>query len=416
MNSKSTESNFLELLWTLNHAYLPLALVAFVIAIFGLIALIIFFVKTDRKMTQLSRIFLRFASNSDSSPQMVASPDKTGKFHPPVWCGTCNAFVDHVDNLCPHVGEKLYFSSFHRRFSEYWRQQLSHRYQSTVHLAPNVTTSAPNITIDLNELLNNRNRDHPIDRKESAAASNCAIDLNELLNNRNGNHSIDRQESTTSIDSSAPCKTSTPDGHWRRVSRFQSQFGFNKLRRMSTIKSLNSRRSSKSSGSSGIGSASSEDEEHEQQNLPTFVKRFVPTARRWASNLSGNRPSIAPKINLRPTPSILVHECSPNNPQFPNVEQHQNNANAVSSNKYLRVTCAWNGPTPGHAVRCGSPGLRRATSELQEIHYHPIIRRTLSDANAASFSSDGPVPNCNIDHQVLVHASANGPSSDISNQ
>jgi len=361
-------------------------------------------------MTQFSRISLRFASNADSSPQMVASPDKAGKFHPPVWCGTCNAFVDHVDNLCPHVGQKLYFSSFHRRFSEYWRQQLTHRYQSTTHVTPNVTTSAPNITVDLNELLNIQKADHPIERKESTAASNCTIDLNELLNNRNGNHSIERKESTTSIDSSAPCQTSTPDGHRHRFSRFQSQFGFSRLRRMSTIRSLNSRRSSKSSRSSGIGSASSEDEENEHQNRSTFIKRFVPNARRWASNLSGNRPSIAPKINMRPIPSILIS-------QFPDVDQYQSNANDVPSNEYLRVTCAWNGPTPGHAIRCGTPGVRRAISELpDESHKYPIIRRTLSDGNATSFSSDDPVPNYNFDHRVLVHASANGPSSDINNQ
>lgn len=89
------------------------------------------------------------------------------------------------------------------------------------------------------------------------------------------------------------------------------------------------------------------------------MKRFLPNIRRWATDLSGNRPSIAPKIVRRPTPFVVLHRCSTRRRQFQTFDP-----TAIPSNEYLRVTCTWNGPTPGHAIRCGtSPGIRRAISE-----------------------------------------------------
>jgi len=246
------------------------------------------------------------------------------------------------------------------------------------------------------------------------AAPNCTIDLDELLKNGNVDHSIDRRQSTTSI-SSAPRQTSTPDGdRFRAFRRERSRVSFGKIRK--ALSSLNGRRTS--SGSSGIGSSVDSEEENEQHEPTTHLKRFLPNTRSWASNLCENRP----KIIIQPTPSILVHRCSAPRRHNPNIQHGRIEADAVSSNQYLRVTCAWNGPAPGHVVRCGnSPGIRRAVSHTSgdSPYRYTSIRRTFSESdgdNIIPLSSLGSMQQYKIDHQVLIHAPPKFSSSNINHQ
>lgn len=80
------------------------------------LVMIAYFIWQHRDTVRWRQMIFRLAIDraANQSTRTVASPDRQGRFQPAVWCRTCNDYVDHLENMCPHVGKKFYFSVLHR--------------------------------------------------------------------------------------------------------------------------------------------------------------------------------------------------------------------------------------------------------------------------------------------------------------